>query len=405
VVSARVKAEKQRGKQETDDEELVVQLDSIAFSKLANSSALKNSSAAFSGGTQHNQEKTVRILIELDPGDHQLVLTPQHRAEITQIWYEPVEVSNNQISLFLNQRASSSDNRPWITFVLIGQGFTKITMTAKVRWRWFDGDDLQVRINGKVAPNNTSQTHKKWVFSAVPGIDIFGREQTETFSLSQEQQEMLVQYVELWADRLPVLKEILFMKEGPIANGGIPFPAIYSPGSNNEDYNHLDGVIAKTVHEWNEEFLNQEVPPPKPLDPSLVKALIYVESKVGLYHALDGNYPATPDVMQIADPRNPAIHTLKGDGWINPSTGQEALEYIWTPQGPKIMKYPEANAQTSYESIRWGVRWLYHKAEIMHDNGNRSWRSWREAVARYNGGGDPDYVRKVFETYEKGDWK
>jgi len=51
------------------------------------------------------------------------------------------------------------------------------------------------------------------------------------------------------------------------------------------------------------------------------------------------------------------------------------------------------------------VIWLYHKAEIINQDGSRSWRSWPKAVTRYNGSGDSSYQEKVYEIYQKGDWK
>lgn len=64
------------------------------------------------------------------------------------------------------------------------------------------------------------------------------------------------------------------------------------------------------------------------------------------------------------------------------------------------------------ESIFWGVRWLYHKAQYLLENDNRSlsipyvrkWRSWKEAVRSYNANPDlvENYVKEVFLVYEKG---
>lgn len=110
--------------------------------------------------------------------------------------------------------------------------------------------------------------------------------------------------------------------------------------------------------------------------------------------------------MQIADPRNPAIHTLNHDRWVDPTTGQEAEEYTLTSKGIEIMDYDgKAKVGTIDDSIYWGVIWLYHKAEIINEDDSRSWRSWSDAVTRYNGGGDTTYQKKVYEIYKNGDWQ
>ncbi len=50
-----------------------------------------------------------------------------------------------------------------------------------------------------------------------------------------------------------------------------------------------------------------------------------------------------------------------------------------------------------FPRVYWGVCWLYHKAQVIEKNGGRTWKSWKEAVSDYNGGGDPNYVEKVYK--------
>ncbi|HCC84877.1 MAG TPA: hypothetical protein DEP87_04305, partial [Candidatus Pacebacteria bacterium] len=216
-----------------------------------------------------------------------------------------------------------------------------------------------------------------------------------------------ISYIELWADRTPLLQKIVF--EGENLQREIELTSQlhqYSTGPNRENFNQYDQIIKNVVSKLNQEFSEQDYPPSNHLDPNLVKAMAYVESKVGQYQALSGNYPAFPDVIQIADPRNPAIHTLNNDGWVDPTTGQKAEEYTWTSKHITIMDYEgKAKVTTVADSIYWGAVWLYHKAEAIKEDGSRSWRSWSEAVTRYNGGGDARYSKKVYDIYEKGDWK
>jgi len=407
-ISARVRSEKQRGKEETDDEELTIELDSTTFPKINTDNDLKDAPAAFSGGTQHNKEKIVQIIAVLAQGDHKLTLTPQHQAEIITSWYEPLTLTDNKISLVINNRANNLDEQPWMTFALVSQCFAQVTIEAKIWWHFFNGDDLQVRINGLIIPHDTNyKRHKHWLFHAQAVWDIFGREQIETLQLSKLTPEQKITYVELWADRSPLLQKIVF--EGNDLEKNLEVTSQlhqYSVGPNRENFNKHDEIIARIVNEINQNYSSQPYPPPELLDQNLVKAMMYVESKMGYYQAAIGSYAAFPDVMQIADPLNPAIHTLNNDDWVDPITSQEVLEYTWTPEGIKIMDYDgRAKVNSIEDSVYWGVIWLYHKAEIIEEDGSRSWRSWNEAVTRYNGGGDTNYTEKVSAIYEKGDWQ
>lgn len=406
TVSCKVKSEKQRGRNETDDEELVLQLDDLSFPKPQTSRDFKDAPAAFSGGTQHHQEKTVKIILVLNQGEHTLLLTPQYQAEVTRVDFEAVTVTNNRMELQINQVASSRKQQPWITLVLVGASFTKCSLKAKVWWHFLNGDDIQLRINGEIVLNETNtRRHKNWVFHAQPLVDVFGREQTVTKDLPQISFNEPMTYLELWVDQTPFLQEVII--EGTDLESDIIVPAIqkYSSGPNNEDFNRYDAVIFNVVKEVNQLFSNQESPPPSVLDPSLVKAMMYVESKIGWHKSPPGSYSASPDVMQIADPRNPAIHTLNNDGWVDPITGQVAQEYMWTSEGVKIMDFQGcAKVESVKDSVYWALIWLYHKAEIIGNSGERSWRSWFITIERYNGGGDPKYRDKVYDIYQKGNW-
>ncbi len=170
-------------------------------------------------------------------------------------------------------------------------------------------------------------------------------------------------------------------------------PKPYNPGPNGEDYNLYDTFIAETVYQWNQEFNAQINSPPVLLDANLVKAIIYVESKMGHYPVKKDRYPSHPDIMQMANPADPAIHVLRDDGI-------KKTEY--EIQEGKIVRlfYPDANGNSPQESIKWGVRWLYHKAQIIRGN-QRVWLGWEEAVKKY-GPGTTEYQDKVWNIYTEG---
>lgn len=185
-------------------------------------------------------------------------------------------------------------------------------------------------------------------------------------------------------------------------NSIYPRPQIYNSNNSKKNYNRFDTEIAEAVGRWNDEFLNQEYPPNIPLDPSLVKAMIYVESVMG--YGRWKHYPSYPDVMQVADPENDAIYALKNI--YNPNKKKKGTEYEVLNDRLKIFEHKEANGNTPSQSIFWGVRYLYHTAQsnIDHHNGTwgRIWQNWNEAMSLYNGGGDKKYKEKVLEIYKNG---
>lgn len=207
-VTAKVKSEKQRGKNETDDEELIIKIDDTTFPKFGIKQALFNSPAAFNGGELHNREKTVYFLTRLQKGGHTITLTPQYAAEVIEVSYEALSLTDNQIKLPLNQQSEERDRKPWITFVLVDTPIQSCTLEATVRWHWFDGDDIKVIANGTVQKNSNARFRKNWLFAARPILDIFGRTQKETLQLDLPEKPF--HYIELFADKTPTLNEIIF---------------------------------------------------------------------------------------------------------------------------------------------------------------------------------------------------
>ncbi|MEK7089174.1 MAG: hypothetical protein AAB913_03530 [Patescibacteria group bacterium] len=187
-----------------------------------------------------------------------------------------------------------------------------------------------------------------------------------------------------------------------------PRPRFYKNPSK-KDYNRFDTEIANAVGEWNDVFLNQKYSLDASLDPSLVKAMMYVESEIGYSRHRKGKHPGYPDIMQVGTPDDPAIHTLNNDGWISPRTGKVARENEWIDGKVQTLDYKGvASARNYQESLKWGVRWLYHKAQYIEEGG-RKWYTWEKAVKRYGPQSKQEktqetsvYQRKVLEIYKKG---
>jgi len=179
----------------------------------------------------------------------------------------------------------------------------------------------------------------------------------------------------------------------------------YKPGPAGEDYNQYDRNIQYSVDHWNNFFLSQDVPPPKALDPNLVKAMMYVESKCGYYRPKD-RYSGWPDVMQVANPANGTIYVLRNVRNPNKPNDDNTENEIVNGK-PVPLSYPEAGADHPEDSIHWGVRWLYHKAQTNIEKKDktykRKWKTWKDAVAVYNSEKiNKLYAEEVFGIYQKG---
>lgn len=191
------------------------------------------------------------------------------------------------------------------------------------------------------------------------------------------------------------------LSEGVVSVSRI-MPKPYGAVFKGKDLNKFDDEIADEVYNWNKEFAAQQLPPEVLLDPSLVKAMIYVESTMG--YGIDSN---DPDIMQVANPNDPALHTINNDGWSFPSTGEVARENEWINGKVQVLDYhKEAKVVTIRDSIKWGVRWLYHRAQSIEGPG-RVWFDWKKAVERYGPLPKPSdkklyYVDKVWNIYTRG---
>lgn len=395
-VTAQVKSEKQRHNNATDDEDIRIEIDNRKFPKLYNQKRYLDSPAAFSGGKLHNQLKSVYFFIYLKSGKHQITFIPDEGGKILDVELNELKDFPNA-NLQLEKQIQKTERRPWMTFVLVGPGLKSFTIDATTEWHLFDGDDLKIIVDGKTKINQLSIKHRKWIFAANIINKISNHERAQkTFQEGLKPNSL--HYIELWADQSPTLHSIQFQLVEP----SLPISEVkiqkYQDQIFGRSYNQLDADIANAVDFWNSFFLQQEYPPEELLDPSLVKAIVYRESKLGYWPNKN-----IIDVMQVWDEKNDAKSTLLGETPENEFITPDKEGHIHNhyPTGVE----PEVKSRT--DSIFWGVRWLYHKAQYLPNLNKpyrREWRSWEEAVRKYNA--NPklvvEYLEEVFLIYEKG---
>lgn len=203
-VSARAKGEKQLGK--TDDEDLRIDIDKRRFPQLGNSERYFDSPASLSGGQLKDLKKSVYFLLWLNQGKHTLSLIPDSSATLEKIrvFQFSTNLDTDRITLSLNDQAEDGDRRPWITFVFVDLRLNEFAVTLGLKRRFIDSDDVKVIVDGEVKRNHRSMLHKLWYFAA---SILKGETQTEIF---QTNLKPGLRYIELWADRMPVLKNIDF---------------------------------------------------------------------------------------------------------------------------------------------------------------------------------------------------
>jgi len=246
ILTGRAKSEKQISKSSTDDEELTIQIDGKIFPKLgSDSNRVLDSPASINGGKSHNLSKTVYILTNLSGKEHKIVLTadnPPGSAIFGSLQVYSLD-SVDTLTLEPKLQAEDGDRREWITFVLDKFLLNSFTVELNLKRRFIDSDDVKVIVDGDIKKNDRSILHKLWYFIA----SIFtGENQTETFHVNLS---IGLHYIELWADRMPTLRRVIFT--------GLAF----------EEQDSIEDKIRKKAREFG-------------LDPELMVRVAIVESNL-----------------------------------------------------------------------------------------------------------------------------
>lgn len=352
---------------------------------------------AWNGNELEGTSKTIVFVIKLSKGSHNLKFVSKGETEIL---IEP-KISlldkSGLVTLFKDIQSEEKDCQPWITIALINLPLSILDVSVNCKKKFLDSDDVKLVIDGKIQKNQQVFWHgKNWFWR---GYQLKGKMQTDRFYPNLPTG---IHYVELWADQKPILKDFSIEIENRI-NEDIEYEDRtedwwqnwqqikkykYKGVSGKEDYNQYDDLIVKAVAHWNTEFFSDVFSPVEPLDPNLVKAIIFQESRVG-------NDPKGKlNIMQVGNYGDPSLNVLNGNG--------EKAEYeIRNNELWEVNYNGDAQVVNVYDSIYWGVRWLYHRAQWVGDDKKRHWFSWQEAVKRY-GPGTQEYADSVWNIYKQG---
>ena len=364
------------------DDDISLSIDNTEiFTSTSKSNDVK---AIWNGNELKGLSKTVLVAINLKKGGHVLRLKPNQSPSLESInILELEEVDHNTIVYFSvgNNPPEKGDRRPWINYVLQNLAIKELGVSASANKHGRDDEDIKLIIDGKIEENENKNSHKDWYWC---GKILKGNEAVFKKEVNLKNGKHTV---ELFSDGSPFLNKIevsILSDNSNDYNEETIKPYAYRGIFGNEDYNQYDLIIAEVVAFWNKEFFNDTNPPNEPLDPNLVKAIIYQESRVGYYGGVDKN------IMQVGNVGDPSIKTLRG----------EFKEY-WIHNDEKILLKYNAKVESAQDSINWGVRWLYHKAQGITKENKRYWKSWKEAVVGF-GPPSAGYEISVWNIYKKG---
>jgi len=199
-VSARARGEKQISSSSTDDDDLMVEIDTRKFPLLTNPQRYSDSPVSFSGGELHGTKKTVVFLLGFGSGKHKLTFIPDNEPTLEVLKITYVGYRLQDISLGLTDEAEDSDRRPWLTVAMVDLSVKEIRLTIKAERRFRDSDDVKIIIDDLVVRNSRNVFRNLWYW--IGGL-MNGDVEELKFETSLNEG---LHYIELFADRKPSLK-------------------------------------------------------------------------------------------------------------------------------------------------------------------------------------------------------
>jgi hypothetical protein len=148
-------------------------------------------------------------------------------------------------------------------------------------------------------------------------------------------------------------------------------------------------LVEKEVNYYNKKFKFQQK-----LDPNYIMAILMKEAGHGA--SLD------KDPMQIANQGDHALRVFqKGEEYSWQIKKIEGLKNIKSTKIKNYKRTYDPNL-TPQKSIEVGIAYVIQRAAIRNNQGTIiSWRPWKNAIHRYNGGGVENYSNDVLDIHEK----
>lgn len=200
-----------------NDDDLTLKIDDIEFPKLDGRRGLFDGEVAWNGNNLKGLSKTNVFIINLSVGAHTLTFLVDQKPTLKSIKINKVNDAINYIPEN-NNPAEDGDRRQWITVVLTDLPLKNLGIKAIARnySSQDDKDDLKLIIDGEIQlnENEADKKHKYWYWA---GKLLDGQEKEFSKELNKAKG---AHYIELWADRMPEIKNIKISLGSDSQTGG-----------------------------------------------------------------------------------------------------------------------------------------------------------------------------------------
>ncbi|MFH0856405.1 MAG: transglycosylase SLT domain-containing protein [bacterium] len=209
-----------------NDDDLAVKINGIEFLKLNGKGGLFDGEAAWNGNNLKGLKKIGIFVLNLKAGDNKIEFIADKRPYLESIKIEKVScglespdtgnVSIEYVPSDENKQAQDGNNRQWINLVFADLPIKEIAITAKAEKREKDNDDIKLIIDGEIQKNKDLEYFKNWYWAGSLD-DAAKAADTEKFGWKEFKKEVNLpkglHYIELWADKMPVLENIKLVLE------------------------------------------------------------------------------------------------------------------------------------------------------------------------------------------------
>ncbi len=201
------------------DDDIFLYLDGKEITTSQNQKS--DSRSVWNGNDLQGLDKTMIIAVYLKKGKHTVKFVPDQKPFLKSVGISRMDESDLDLLKYApvdNSRAQNSEGRPWLSFAILSQHITKLTVVAKADKNGRDDDDIKLIINGEIQKNENKKAHQDWYWC---GKISHGEERTFLKDINLKS----AQYnIDLWSDGTPLLRsvEIEFKKSKRIPTADDP---------------------------------------------------------------------------------------------------------------------------------------------------------------------------------------
>ncbi|OGH88654.1 MAG: hypothetical protein A3J93_00985 [Candidatus Magasanikbacteria bacterium RIFOXYC2_FULL_42_28] len=172
---------------------------------------------AWNGNALKGGAETIVFVIELAKGNHELKFISKGEAEIIP---EPKIIlldKGGLVTLFQDIQSEEKNCQPWLAVALINLPLNIIDVSVSCKKKIIDSDDVKIIIDGQIQKNKKAIWRgKNWFWQ---GRQMNGRIEINRFN---QNLPVGIHYVELWADRTPVLRSFDILINSKVATKRVP---------------------------------------------------------------------------------------------------------------------------------------------------------------------------------------